>query len=104
MAKKQSKKPARKKGAGGSRAAPNRHTWPQVAGLVTDDGAQIDINGGGSGLDIAAIHIGSSQVCMFHCGGMIFEATMDYLESLATRYVEEGIVSDEVNGQEWSEE
>ena len=78
------------------------HPWPHVAGLVSDDGATIDINGGGYGSDIAAIHIGPGQVCMFDCGGMIFEAIMDHLESLATRYVEEGIVSDEINGQEWS--
>ena len=41
---------------------------------------------------------------MFDCGGMTFEAIMDHLEELATRYVDEGIVTDEVNGQEWSVE
>lgn len=108
MAKEKSKQAARKKAgkksARKSQAARKRNPWPHVAGLVTDDGATIDINGGGYGLDIAAMHNGSSQVCIFHCGGMTFEAIMNHLESLATRYVEEGIVTDEVNGQEWSVE
>ena len=43
-------------------------------------------------------------MCMFHCGGTTFESVMDHLEELATRYAEEGIVTDEVNGQEWSVE
>ena len=106
MAKKKAKqaarKQARKKSAGASRAARKRHPWLYVASLVTDDGATIDINGGGYGPDIAAIYIGSEQVCMFDCGGMTFEAIMDHLESLARRYVEEDIVTAEINGQEWS--
>ena len=77
-----------------------RHPWLHVAGLVSDDGATIDIYGGGYGPDIAAIHIGPEQVCMFDCGGMTLEAIMDHLESLARRYVEEDIVTDEINGQE----
>ena len=79
-----------------------KHAWPIVARLVDEHGAQVDINGGGYGLDIAAVHIDTGQVCMFHCGGMTFEAIMDHLEELSTRYVDEGIVTDEVNGQEWS--
>ncbi len=98
MAKKRSKK------AGAQRAGGRRHAWPNLASLVDDCHAQVDINGGGYGLDIAAIHLEADQVCMFHCGGMTFEAIMDHLEELATRYVDEGIVTDEVNGQEWSVE
>jgi hypothetical protein len=89
----------RSKKAGAQRAGARRHAWPNLASLVDDGHAQVDINGGGYGLDIAA-----DQVCMFHCGGMTFEAIMDHLEELATRYVDEGIVTDEVNGQEWSVE
>jgi len=73
-----------------------------LASLVDGCHAQVDINAGGYGLDIAAIHLEADQVCMFHCGGMSFEAILDHLEELATRYVDEGIVTDEVNGQEWS--
>ncbi len=79
-----------------------RHPWTHVARLVDGHGAQLDIHGGGYNMDIAAIHIGSDQVCMFECSGMEFVSIMDHLEQLATRYSEEGIVTDEVNGQEWS--
>ena len=81
-----------------------KHAWPTVARLVDEYGAQVDINGGGYGIDIAAIHLEADQVCMFHCGEMTFEPIMDHLEELAARYVDEGIVTDEVNGQEWSVE
>ena len=103
-AKQATRKQARKKIAGAPRAARKRHEWAHVASLVTDDGATIDINGGGYGIDIAAIHLEADQVCMFHCGGMTFEAIMDHLEKLAARYVDEGVMTDEVNGQEWSVE
>ena len=96
MAKQQAKKAGRRKARGG------RHAWPNLASLVDGCHAQVDINAGGYGLDIAAIHLEADQVCMFHCGGMSFEAILDHLEELATRYVDEGIVTDEVNGQEWS--
>ena len=100
MAKKRSMQAGHKKARGSAAAG---HAWPNVARLVDDYHAQVDINGGGGyALDIPAIHLEADQVCMFHCGGMTFEAIMDHLEELATRYVEEGIVTDEVNGQEWS--
>lgn len=94
------KKRAKKVGRGKTRGSP--HAWPNVASLVDDCHAQVDINGGGYGLDIAAIYLEANHVCMFDCSGMTFEAIMDHLEELATRYVDEGIVTDEFNGQEWS--
>ncbi len=81
-----------------------KHPWPTLARLVDDLGAQVDFNGGGYGLSIAAVHIGSGQVCMFDSSGMTFEAIMDHLEELATRYMDEGVVTDELNGEEWSVE
>lgn len=92
----------RSKRAVGKRARGRRHAWVNVASLVDDCHAQVDFNGGGDGLDIAAIHLEADQVCMFHCGEMTFEPIMDHLEERAVRYVDAGIVTDEVNGQEWS--
>ena len=55
---------------------------------------------GGSGLTTAAIHLWADQVCMFQRDGMPFESIVDHMERLASRHVEEGIVTDEVNGLE----
>ena len=73
--------------------------WKHVRDLV-NDGVELQINGGGYALNIASLCDETRQVCMFHCGGMDFDTIMDHLEELAKRYVEEGIVTDEVNGSE----
>jgi hypothetical protein len=95
MAKKRSR-------AGRKKARGSRHAWPNVARLADDCHAQVDINGGGCSHDISVIHLEADQVCVFHCGGLSFEAIIDHCEELATRQVDEGIVTDDVNGQEWS--
>ncbi len=71
-----------------------------MARLVDAYHAHVDVNGGGYGLHIAGIHLEADPVCTYHCGGMTFESIMDHLEELSVRYVDEGIVTDEVNGQE----
>jgi len=78
-----------------------RQRWHYVRQLV-NDGASLDVNGGGSPLNIASLYHGEQQVCMFECSGMDFDAIMDHLEELAKRYEEDGIATDEVNGQEYS--
>ena len=67
---------------------------------LVNDGASLDINGGGHYLNIASLYHGEQQVCMFECSGLDFDAIMDHLDELGRRYEEEGIVTDEVNGQE----
>ncbi|MFW6119243.1 MAG: hypothetical protein ACOC7S_02820 [Planctomycetota bacterium] len=73
--------------------------WAHVRQLV-NEGATLDINGGGYHLNIASLYQGEQQVCMFMCREMGFDAIMDRLEKLAKRYCEEGVVTDEVNGTE----
>jgi hypothetical protein len=71
--------------------------WEHVRRLV-NDGANLDINGGGYGMHIASLYLEEELVCMFHCAGMAFDAIMDRLEELAKRFDEDGIATDEVNG------
>jgi hypothetical protein len=75
--------------------------WKHIAALV-NDGAELEIHGGGSHFRMASLCDESRNVCMFECGGMDFEAIMDHLEELAKRYVEENVATDEVNGSEHS--
>lgn len=74
--------------------------WPNVKKLV-DDGATLEIHGGGYHLDIASLQEGEQLVCMFTCNCMKFDEIMDRLDELAKRYNKEGIVSDKVNGSEY---
>ena len=75
--------------------------WHYIRQLI-NDGASLDVNGGGYGMQIASLYLQEQQVCMFHCGGMDFDAIMDRLEELAKRFQEEGIVTDEINGSTYS--
>ena len=74
--------------------------WAHVRQLV-NDGATLDINGGGYHLKIASLYQGEQQVCMFMYREMGFDKIMDRLEKLAKRYCDEGIVTDQVNGTEY---
>jgi len=75
--------------------------WQYLRQLV-NAGANLDINGGGYHLNIASLYLDEQQVCMFECSGMNFDSIMDHIEELAKRFEEEGIVSDELNGTEYS--
>src|SRR5258708_2942666 len=64
--------------------------WPHVRKIV-DDGATLEIHGGGHHLDIASLYADEQLVCMFRCGRMKFNQIMDHLEELAKRYIGEGM-------------
>lgn len=72
--------------------------WQFIRQLV-NDGAGLDINGGGYDLNIASLYLEEQQVCMFECSGADFDSIMDHLEELAKRFTEDGIVTDELNGE-----
>jgi hypothetical protein len=74
--------------------------WPNVVRLM-NDGATLEIHGGGRHLDIASLCQEEQLVCMFRCNRMRFDQIMAHLEDLAKRYNEAGMVSDEVNGSEY---
>jgi hypothetical protein len=78
-----------------------RKRWHYIRRLV-NNGASLDINGGGYHLNIASLYLDEQQVCMFECSGMNFDSIMDHIEELAKRFEEDGIVSDELNGEEYS--
>ena len=80
----------------GKRNGPQKAPWPKVKGLV-DDGATLQIHGGGHFLDIASLYQGEQLICMFHCERMGFVEIMDHLEELARQHNDKGVVSDEVN-------
>ena len=75
--------------------------WARLRELI-DQGATLEINSGGYHLKIASLYQEEQQVCMLRCTRMKFDAIMDHLEELAHRYVEDGMVTDEVNGGEYS--
>jgi hypothetical protein len=75
--------------------------WEHIRQLV-NDGANLEINGGGYGMRIASLYLDEQQVCMFHCAGMDFDAIMDRLEELSQRFNDEGIVTDEINGSTYT--
>lgn len=78
-----------------------RERWLSIRRLV-NNGASLDINGGGYRLNIASLYLNEQQVCQFECGGMNFDSIMDHIEELAKRFEEDGIVTDELNGEEYS--
>lgn len=51
---------------------------------------------------ISSLVCDDELVCMFVSKNMTFDAIMDRLNLLARRYHDEGIVTDEVNGTEYS--
>lgn len=78
-----------------------RERWHYIRQLV-NNGANLDVNGGDYHLNIASLYLDEQQVCMFECSGMDFDSIMDHIEKLAKRFEEDGIVSDELNGEEYS--
>lgn len=77
-----------------------RQPWQCIREMV-NDGASLGIERGDRHLNIASLYHGGQQICMFECSDMDFDAIMDHLDELAERYEEEGIVTDEVNGEEY---
>jgi hypothetical protein len=75
--------------------------YPNVAVLI-GNGVECQVNAGGYDLQIAGLHDGSQTVCQFLSDGMSPDDIFAHLEALAIRYREEGIVTDEVNGTEYS--
>jgi hypothetical protein len=75
--------------------------WEHIRQLV-NDGANLEINGGGYGMHIASLYLHEQQVCMFHCASMDFDAIMHHLEECAKRFDEDGIVTDEIDGSTYS--
>jgi len=78
-----------------------RERWHYIR-LLVNEGANLDINGGGYDLNIASLYLDDQQVCQFECSGMDFDSIMDHTEELAKRFEEDGIVSDELNGDKYS--
>jgi hypothetical protein len=74
-------------------------SWPNVRKVV-DDGATLQVHGGGHFLDIASLYQEDQLICMFLCKRMRFDEIMDRLDVLAKRYNDEGKATDEVNGSE----
>lgn len=75
--------------------------YPGIAGLLAD-GATLDVNGGGYEFQIASLYDGSQAICQFVCSEMSADRVLSRLEELATRYKQEGIVTDDVNGTTYS--
>ena len=75
--------------------------YPLVASLLSD-GATLDVNGGGYDLQIASLYDGSQIICQFDRSGMSVDKVFSRLEDLAKRYTKEGVVTDELNGAEYS--
>jgi len=69
---------------------------------VINQGGYLDMNNTGYDLQTASIGDEYETICFFDCSGMKFDAIMDHLDELAKRYLQEGIVSDEFNGQVYS--
>lgn len=69
---------------------------------VINQGGYLDLDTASYELRIAGLGDESDMICLFDCDGMKFDAIMDHLDELAKRYLEEGIVSDEFNGQVYS--
>ena len=74
--------------------------YPTLAELV-EGGAHMEVNGGGYHLQIAALYEESQLICQFACSGMSPDAILEELNELALRYVEEGMVTDSLNGSEY---
>ncbi len=74
--------------------------FPNIAELL-DDGCELEIHGGGHGLKVTSICDGQQIVCMFESRGDEADSVFPHLELQAKRYLSEGIVTDEVNGDEY---
>lgn len=74
----------------------------QMVAALMENGVELQVNGGGYGLQIAGLHDEGGMICQFHCDGMSANEILDLLEELARRHEEEGIATDDVNGTEFS--
>ena len=74
--------------------------WASVEQVV-NSGAELRVKDGSRNFKIASLYDGEQLICMFECKRMPFREIMDRLDALARRYVDEGIVTDEVDGAEY---
>ncbi len=74
--------------------------YPNIAQLL-DDGCELEVHSGGYGMQITSIYDGEQLVCMFLSNGDKTDSVFSHLEEMAELFVSEGIVTDEVNDNEY---
>lgn len=75
--------------------------WPYIHETL-EIGGSLDVSTQSYDVTISSLECDGQMVCMISSDNMTFDAIMDRLNQLAKRYHEEGIVTDEVNGSEYS--
>jgi hypothetical protein len=76
-----------------------KERWSTVADIIAG-GGQLHVVTEGHGVCVSSLESDGQLVCMIETGGGDFQGIMDELEALAQRFVEDGIVTDRVNGTE----
>jgi len=74
--------------------------WASVEQVI-NSGGELRVKDGSRNFKIASLHDGEQLICMFECKRIPFRKIMDRLDALAKRYIDDGIVTDEVNGSEY---
>lgn len=75
--------------------------WPYIHETL-EIGGSLDVSTQSYDVTISSLECDGQMVCMISSDNMTFDEIMDRLNQLAKRYHEEGIVTDEVNGSEYS--
>lgn len=64
---------------------------------LINNGTELSINSGGYSRQVAVLCDGPSIICQFGCGMKTAQGIFCKLEEAATKYLEEGVVTDEIN-------
>jgi hypothetical protein len=76
-----------------------KEPWPNIAQII-DAGGQLHVVTHDYGTCISSLESDGQMVCMTQTNGENFTSVMDAIEAMAKRYNEEGIITDQVNGNE----
>jgi len=79
---------------------PRKRRWQNIADTI-DLGGSLTVTSESYNMAISNLECDGQMVCMLETSAMGFEAIMDRIDELAKRFHEEGIVTDEVNGEEF---
>ncbi|TQE96493.1 MAG: hypothetical protein FKY71_16650 [Spiribacter salinus] len=79
---------------------PRKKRWQHIADII-ELGGHLTVASEGAFPVISNLECDGQMVCMLETSGMGFETIMDRIDELAKRFHEEGIATDEVNGDEF---